>query len=84
MTSTQPIRWISVGRAAHAPEADFLINMLKEHGIPAFQRRAAGVDVPDFLATGARDVLVPAEMVERAREVLTPDPESPDPTNVDW
>jgi hypothetical protein len=33
-------------------------------------RRTAGFDVPDFLAAGPRDVLVPARGVETAREVL--------------
>ena len=33
-------------------------------------RRTAGFDVPDFLAAGPRDVLVPESGAETAREVL--------------
>ena len=33
-------------------------------------RRSAGFDVPDFLAAGPRDVLVPQSGVATAREVL--------------
>jgi hypothetical protein len=33
-------------------------------------RRSAGFDVPDFLAAGPRDVLVPQAGVDAAREVL--------------
>ena len=39
--------------------------MLLEEGIPSLLRRSGGFDVPDFLAAGPRDVLVPA--VRRAR-----------------
>jgi hypothetical protein len=34
-------------------------------------RRSAGFDVPDFLAAGPRDVLVPAAAAELARQILT-------------
>ena len=33
-------------------------------------RRSAGFDVPDFLAAGPRDILVPESGVETAREAL--------------
>jgi hypothetical protein len=33
-------------------------------------RRSAGFDVPDFLAAGPRDVLVPETAVATARQVL--------------
>src|SRR5262249_33551705 len=41
-----------------------------DQGIPSLLRRARGFDVPDFLAAGPRDVLVPESGYERAREVL--------------
>jgi hypothetical protein len=44
--------------------------LLRDNGIPAMSRRAAGFDVPDFLAAGPRDILVPAEAAEAARDVL--------------
>ena len=34
------------------------------------QRRTRGFDVPDFLAAGARDILVPEAGLEAARELL--------------
>ena len=38
--------------------------------VPSVLRRTAGFDVPDFLAAGPRDVLVPQSGVTTAREVL--------------
>jgi hypothetical protein len=56
--------------AANQVEAEFLQGMLLEEGVPSTTRRAAGFDVPDFLAGGPRDVLVAASGFEVAREVL--------------
>ncbi|MBV9000053.1 MAG: hypothetical protein JO304_13405, partial [Solirubrobacterales bacterium] len=44
--------------------------LLLEEGVPSLLRRSAGFDVPDFLAAGPRDVLVPEAGVATAREVL--------------
>src|SRR5215208_5017345 len=44
--------------------------MLLEEGVPSVLRRARGFDVPDFLAAGPRDVMVPASGAETAGEVL--------------
>jgi hypothetical protein len=44
--------------------------MLLEEGVPSLLRRSAGFDVPDFLAAGPRDILVPEAGVPTAREVL--------------
>ena len=38
--------------------------------MPSLLRRSAGFDVPDFLAAGPRDVLVPRSGAVTAREVL--------------
>ena len=51
-------------------EAEFISGMLLEEGIPSLLRRSRGFDVPDMLAAGPRDVLVPASGAEAAREVL--------------
>ena len=51
-------------------EAEFIQGLLLEEGVPSLLRRARGFDVPDFLAAGPRDVLVPAAGVATAREVL--------------
>jgi hypothetical protein len=61
---------IKVVGARNLTEADFIQGLLLEEGVPSLQRRARGFDVPDFLAAGPRDVLVPASGVQAAREVL--------------
>lgn len=61
---------IRVAGGRHQAEAEFICGMLLEEGIPSLVRRARGFDVPDMLAAGPRDVLVPASGVDAAREVL--------------
>ena len=56
--------------AANQAEAEMIQGMLLEEGVPSMVRRARGSDVPDFLAAGRRDVIVPASGVTTAREVL--------------
>jgi hypothetical protein len=64
---------VKVARARHQAEAEMIEHLLLEQGIPALSRRSGGFDVPDFLAAGPRDILVPASAVEAAREVLGAD-----------
>jgi hypothetical protein len=54
-------------------EAELIQGILLEEGIPSILRRSGGFDVPDFLAAGPRDVMVPASGVEKARELLAYD-----------
>lgn len=61
---------IKVARAGNLAEAEFIQGLLLEEGVPSLLRRSAGFDVPDFLAAGPRDVLVPQSGVQTAREVL--------------
>jgi hypothetical protein len=68
---------VRVARARHQAEAEMIENLLLEQGIPALARRSGGFDVPDFLAAGPRDILVPASGAEAAREVLGVDPDAP-------
>jgi hypothetical protein len=69
---------VKVGSARNQAEAEMLENLLLEEGIPSLIRRSGGFDVPDFLAAGPRDILVPASGAELARELLTvPAPAEP-------
>ena len=66
-------RLVRVAGAGSQPEAEFIQGLLLDHGIPSILRRSAGFDVPDFLAAGPRDVLVPEAALLTAREVLLQD-----------
>jgi hypothetical protein len=61
---------VRVAGARNQAEAEFIQGLLLEEGVPSLLRRTAGFDVPDYLAAGPRDVLVPASGVATAREVL--------------
>jgi uncharacterized protein YbaR (Trm112 family) len=59
-----------VAGARNLAEAEFIQSLLLEEGVPSLLRRSAGFDVPDFLAAGPRDILVPAAGVSAARDIL--------------
>jgi hypothetical protein len=61
---------VRVAGGRNQSEAEFIQGLLLEWGVPSVLRRSAGFDVPDFLAAGPRDVLVPEAGAETAREVL--------------
>jgi pimeloyl-ACP methyl ester carboxylesterase len=61
---------VKVGRGNNQSEAELIQGFLLEEGIPSVLRRSPGFDVPDFLAAGPRDVLVPESGAEAAREAL--------------
>jgi hypothetical protein len=61
---------VQVAGATNLTEAEFIQSLLLEEGVPSVLRRTAGFDVPDFLAAGPRDVMVPQSGVMTAREVL--------------
>jgi hypothetical protein len=61
---------VRVAGARHQAEAELVQGMLLEEGIPSMLRRTRGFDVPDMLAAGPRDVMVPASGAAAAREVL--------------
>ncbi|HLH64125.1 MAG TPA: hypothetical protein VKV27_00335 [Solirubrobacteraceae bacterium] len=63
----EPVR---VARAANLAEAELIQGLLAQHGVPSVTRRSAGFDVPDFMAAGPRDVLVPPAGRARALEIL--------------
>ena len=61
---------VRVVGARNQAEGEFIQGLLLEEGVPSMLRRSAGFDVPDFLAAGPRDVLVPQSGVTAAREIL--------------
>ncbi|MGH2893275.1 MAG: hypothetical protein ACRDPM_08400 [Solirubrobacteraceae bacterium] len=61
---------VKVAWARNESEGQFIQGLLLEEGVPSMLRRSAGFDVPDFLAAGPRDVLVPISGAQTAREVL--------------
>jgi hypothetical protein len=61
---------VRVAGARNLAEAEFIQGLLLEEGVPSMLRRSAGFDVPDFLAAGPRDILVPVSGAETARAVL--------------
>jgi hypothetical protein len=61
---------VRVARAAHQAESEMMESLLAEEGIPSLSQRSGGFDVPDFLAAGPRDVLVPASAADVARAIL--------------
>ena len=71
-----PLTW--VGAARNQAEAEMMEGLLLEQGIPALIRRTGGFDVPDFLAAGPREILVPETGAALARELLgTTEPDEP-------
>ena len=63
-------RLVRVAGGRNQAEAELIQNILLEEGVPSVVRRTAGFDVPDFLAAGPRDVMVPLAGAEAARDVL--------------
>jgi hypothetical protein len=63
---------VKVGSARNQAEAELLQGILLEEGVPSLARRSGGFDVPDFLASGPRDILVPQSGEAAARDILRP------------
>ncbi|MBA3748377.1 MAG: DUF2007 domain-containing protein [Solirubrobacterales bacterium] len=63
-------RLVRVVSATNQTEAEFIQGMLLEEGVPSILKRSMGFDVPDMLAAGRRDVMVPLSGHAAAREVL--------------
>jgi hypothetical protein len=61
---------VRVAHARNQSEAEFIQSLLLEEGVPSMLRRSAGFDVPDMLAAGPRDIMVPGSGLATAREVL--------------
>lgn len=61
---------VKVAWARNLAEAEMIEGLLAAEGIPCLIQRTAAADVPDFLAAGPRNILVPAAAAEKAAEVL--------------
>src|SRR3954471_2642987 len=61
---------VRVAGARNQAEGELIQGLLLEEGVPSMLRRSRGFDVPDMLAAGPRDVMVPASGAGAAREVL--------------
>ncbi len=61
---------VKVAYATNQSEAEMIEGILNDEGIPCMIQRVRGFDVPDFLAAGPRNVIVPAAAEDRARQIL--------------
>jgi hypothetical protein len=61
---------VRVAGGRNQAEAEFIQGLLLEEGVPSLLRRSRGFDVPDYLAAGPRDVMVPASGAKTAQDVL--------------
>jgi hypothetical protein len=61
---------LRVTGARSLADGEMIQSILLDNGIPSMLRRTRGFDVPDFLAAGPRDVLVPESGYEAARGLL--------------
>ena len=68
--SSDRVHLVKVAYARNLAEAELIQGLLSQEHIPSMLKRGGGADVPDFIAAGARDVLVPVSQADRARELL--------------
>jgi hypothetical protein len=61
---------IKVAFARNQVEGEMMQGLLSEAGIPSILKRSRGFDIPDLLAGGPHDVMVPEGAAKRAHEVL--------------
>ena len=66
------MKLVKVAYAQNIAEAEMIQGLLRQENIQSMVQRNGGFDVPDFLAAGPRDVLVPESEAQRARELLAP------------
>jgi hypothetical protein len=67
---TGALQLVKVAYANNLPEAELIQSLLRQEHIPSMVQRNGGFDIPDFIAAGPRDVLVPVSQADRARELL--------------
>lgn len=68
--ASERLQLVKVAYAANLPEAELIQSLLRQEHIPSMVRRNGAFDIPDFIAAGGRDVLVPVSQADRARELL--------------
>ena len=68
--SSDRVHLVKVAYAGNLAEAELIQGLLRQEHIPSMLKRNGGSDVPDFIAAGGRDVLVPVSQADRARELL--------------
>ena len=61
---------VKVAGGRHQADAEMIQNLLLDGGVPSMLKRSGGFDVPDFLAAGPRDVMVPQSGEQAARDIL--------------
>jgi hypothetical protein len=61
---------VRIAVAHHQPEAERIQRLLRAAGVSSTVQRTPGFDVPEKLASGPRDILVPRSAVDDARYVL--------------
>lgn len=63
-------QWSKVASAPNETVALMMEGLLREADIPVLVQRASGFDVPDFLAAGPRELLVPEPELSKAQRIL--------------
>ncbi len=63
---------VRVHVARHQPEMELILSLLHAAEIPCRTQRTPGFDVPDLLAAGPRDILVPEHLELEARAAIQP------------
>src|SRR3712207_9068377 len=61
---------VRVAGGRNQAEAELIQNLLLEEGIPSMFKRSVAFDVPDMLAAGDPDALVPESRAQAARDFL--------------
>jgi pimeloyl-ACP methyl ester carboxylesterase len=64
------VHLVKVAYARNLAEGELIQGLLRQERIPSMLKRNGGFDVPDLIAAGPRDVLVPVSQADRARELL--------------
>ncbi|CAN5701833.1 hypothetical protein BH24ACT20_BH24ACT20_01560 [soil metagenome] len=62
--------WAKVGSAPNETMALMMEELLRNADIPVLIRRPVGFDVPDFLAAGPREILVPEIVLPEALQIV--------------